>query len=137
LTLNLGSIELTLSRSIRLLLADDDDVILAASALCFEMAGFDVQTAPDGAAALEQYNRWQPNVALLDLEIPVIDACAVARQIRRYQVGSRPLLIALSASASATEREESMRSGFDFHFTKPIQIPQLMATIEAAATNKR
>jgi len=54
----------------RLLLADDDSVTLQACADALVLEGFEVRTAIDGYSALTVILSWQPDIALLDIEIP-------------------------------------------------------------------
>src|ERR1700724_3269507 len=65
----------------KLLLADDDESSLKAFALFFEIEGFDVQIARDGWEAIELYDRWRPDLALLDIDMPFINGYGVARRM--------------------------------------------------------
>jgi DNA-binding response OmpR family regulator len=114
----------------RLLLADDDSVTLQACADALVLEGFDVRTAIDGYSALTVILSWQPDIALLDIEMPVMDGCTVARNVRTVASKAPPLLIALTALDSLADRLASIQAGFNYHFTKPVQFEALLRTLD-------
>jgi DNA-binding response OmpR family regulator len=113
----------------RLLIADDDADLLAAYALYFSAHGFDIRTARDGLAALAEYCAWHPSAALLDVEMPRLDGRAVARRIRYVADTPAPTLVAVSGLERAEEESESLRSGFNHHFVKPVPMPLILAAL--------
>ncbi|WP_345814108.1 response regulator [Paraburkholderia sp. PREW-6R] len=117
----------------RLLIADDDANLLAAYYNYFSAQGFDVRTASNGLDALAQYCDWHPDAALLDVEMPHLDGRAVARRIRFVADQPAPTLVAVTGLAQDEERDESLRSGFNDHFVKPVP----MSAILAALTRRR
>ena len=116
----------------RLLIADDDPNLLAVYILFFEAYGYAIRTAIDGPGALAVYGVWRPDVVMLDIQMPRLDGRAVAREIRRMNVVSSPLLLAVSALSAPAERAESFKAGFDDHFVKPAQLPAILAAIAAS-----
>lgn len=114
----------------RLLLADDDGVVLNANATVLMLQGFEVRTAIDGFAALTAIQRWHPDIALLDIEMPVIDGRTVARNVRAMASETQPLLIALTALTSLADRLASIQAGFNYHFNKPMQLEALLRTLD-------
>jgi CheY-like chemotaxis protein len=113
----------------RLLIADDDPEMLAASAVFFRNQGFDIRTASNGADALTEYCAWYPAAVLLDIEMPVLDGRRVARSIRLVRAVPIPVLVAVSGLMSQSERDESMSAGFDYYFVKPAPMPLILAAI--------
>lgn len=113
----------------RLLIADDDANLLAAYALYFSAHGFDIRTARNGLDALAQYCAWHPQAALLDVEMPRLDGRAVARRIRYVGDIPAPMLVAVSGLERAEEKSESLRSGFNHHFVKPVPMPVILAAL--------
>ncbi|CAE6712606.1 Regulatory protein AtoC [Paraburkholderia domus] len=113
----------------RLLIADDDPNLLAAYVLFFSAHGFDVRTARNGFDALAQYCAWHPGAALLDVEMPRLDGRAVARRIRRVADTPAPTLVAVTGLAREEDRRESLRSGFNHHFVKPVPMPVILAAL--------
>jgi CheY-like chemotaxis protein len=118
----------------RLLIADDDPNLVEAYALFFEAYGYAIQTAGDGVGALGTYCVWRPGVVMLDIQMPRMDGWAVARDIRRMGVIPSPLLLAVTALCSPSERAESLKAGFDHHFVKPAELPAILAAIAGRPT---
>src|ERR1700680_2002160 len=103
----------------KLLLADDDESSLKALALFFEIEGFEVQIARDGWEAIELYDRWHPDLALLDIDMPLVNGYGVARRMREEMRAPPVLLIAITGRGdSPPEREASLNAGFDYHIAK-------------------
>lgn len=117
--------------AVRLLIADDDPNALEAYELFFDAHGFETRTAGDGPDVLAEYYVWRPDAVVLDIQMPGLDRHAVAREIRRLQSRPAPLLVAVTALRSAAEQAESINSGFDHHFSKPADLPALLAAIAA------
>lgn len=113
----------------RLLIADDDPNLLAAYVLYFTAHGFDIRTACNGLDALAQYCAWHPAAALLDIEMPRLDGRAVARRIRYEADSPAPTLVAVTGLARAEEKNESLRSGFNHHFVKPVPMAIILAVL--------
>jgi DNA-binding response OmpR family regulator len=113
----------------RLLIADDDPDLLAAYVLFFCVCGFDIRTARNGVDALAEYGAWHPAAVLLDIEMPRLDGRPVAREVRRVRAIPAPLLVAVTGLTALSERTESLRSGFDHHFVKPVLMPLILAAI--------
>jgi CheY-like chemotaxis protein len=115
----------------RLLIADDDADLLAAYLLFFEPYGYGIRTAGNGADALSVYRAWHPHAVVLDIQMPRMDGRAVAGAIRQLRPAVASLLIAVSALSSPSELDASIRSGFDHHFVKPVNLPTLLARVAA------
>jgi CheY-like chemotaxis protein len=116
-------------KAARLLIADDDAELLAAYALYFSAHGFDIRTARNGLDALAEYCAWHPDAALLDVEMPRLDGRAVARRIRYVGDTPAPMLVAVSGLERKEERNESLRSGFNHHFVKPVPMPVILRAL--------
>lgn len=116
---------------IRMLIADDDPAVLTATGDFFEAAGLEIRTADHGGAALESYDAWRPHAVLLDIEMPVMDGRKVAERIREMAGAVAVLLIAISGLSSASEVALSRASGFDFHFSKPANLPHILGVVLA------
>lgn len=113
----------------RLLIADDDPEMLAAYAVFFSNRGFDIRTATNGGDALTEYCAWYPAAVLLDIEMPRLDGCEVARAIRLVRKTPVPVLVAVTGLMSQSERDESMGAGLDHYFVKPVLMPLILAAI--------
>ena len=77
------------ARMLRVLVVDDNRDCADSLSMLVNLWGHDVQTAYDGAAALEMTVARQPDVVLLDLSMPKMDGCQMARQLRQQTAFSR------------------------------------------------
>jgi CheY-like chemotaxis protein/two-component sensor histidine kinase len=113
----------------RVLVVDDneDAALLLAEAL--SAAGHDVRTALDPPQALEVARTFHPEVAVLDIGLPVMDGYELAERLRSELGDATPRLIALTGYGQASDRERSARAGFSAHFVKPIDVQRLTDTI--------
>lgn len=99
--------------------------------------GYEVDLAHDGSAALAQFERFQPHIAILDLGLPEIDGFDLARRVRRDPRFATTPLIALTAYADPADRARARAAGFDHHIAKPADLDQLcmlLATLRPAYT---
>ncbi len=103
---------------LRILVADDYPDIAASWGMLLRAAGHEVVTALDGAQALEVAKRHKPDVALLDLVMPVLDGYGVAARLRAAD-GEQPLLVAISACDDPEDQQRCHEVGFDLHVPKP------------------
>jgi PAS domain S-box-containing protein len=104
----------------RILVADDNADGLAALAMLLRIKGHQVETATDGAQALEKARQVQPDVVLLDIGMPGLDGYEVARRIRREDWGRDMLLVAVTGRGQNRDKAQAKDAGFDAHLTKPI-----------------
>src|SRR5438874_2308303 len=74
----------------RILLVEDDPSIREVTAIGLRAAGFEVETAHDGAAGLERWRQGRPDLVLLDVMLPRLDGLEVCREIRREELAGRP-----------------------------------------------
>lgn len=111
----------------RLLLAEDDDDIAMLVVAVLEDAGYVVDRAVNGQEAIQIAMKSNPNVLLMDMNMPVLDGIDAVRELRGK--GFTGPAIALSASASASAREKAMQAGCDDYLIKPIDLPALVAAV--------
>jgi CheY-like chemotaxis protein len=113
----------------RILVVDDNEDAAAMLASALSAYGHDVRTAPDGPTALDSIDGWMPEVAVLDLGLPVMDGYELARRLtERCAGGAR--LIAVTGYGQEQDRHRSAEAGFDAHFVKPIDLEALHALID-------
>lgn len=115
------------ARRLRILVIEDSDESRETLRLMFEVWGYDVASAPDGARGVALAMTWRPHAALIDLALPEIDGYEVARTLRSH-LGSAIHLIALSGSAGAEVERHCTEAGFDSHFLKPVE-PETLRTV--------
>jgi signal transduction histidine kinase len=104
----------------RILIADDNRDALDTLALLLEVDGHEVMKAADGGAALETAIKWRPDLAFLDIGMPIMDGYATARRIRQEPWGRDLVLIALSGWGQREDMARSREAGFDLHLVKPV-----------------
>jgi two-component system CheB/CheR fusion protein len=84
-----------------------------------EAQGLEVHTAGNGAEGIALIERVQPDLALVDLGLPVLSGFDVARQLRREGRSGRTRLVALSGYGQDSDVQAALEAGFDEHLTKP------------------
>jgi CheY-like chemotaxis protein len=114
----------------RVMVVDDNDDLAASLRDVLEDAGHHVVVLHDGVAALDSLNDIQPEVALLDIGLPVIDGYHLAREIRARLGVTTPFLIALTGYGQSGDAQRSRDAGFDAHFVKPVDLRQLLCAVE-------
>ncbi|CAN5911041.1 hypothetical protein BH11MYX2_BH11MYX2_06460 [soil metagenome] len=112
----------------KILLVDDNDDACFLLAELVTNAGHDVRTALDGAAALGTLRLFTPDIAILDLGLPVMDGFELAVRLREM-FGSSIRLIALSGYGTDNDRVRSTAAGFDLHLVKPVDLSALLSAI--------
>ena len=88
------------------------------------MAGHRVFEAYDGEKGIDAALRLEPDVALVDIGLPKVDGYEVARRVRE-QLGTRPMLIAISGYGRSEDKKRSREAGFDVHLVKPVETTEL------------
>ncbi|WP_270073605.1 response regulator [Streptomonospora mangrovi] len=113
----------------RILVVDDDAQIIRAMRINLRARGYDVDTATDGASALQAAAKQPPDVVLLDLGLPDMEGGEVIEGLRGWT--SVPIIV-LSARHSSSEKVRSLDAGADDYVTKPFGMDELLARIRAA-----
>jgi signal transduction histidine kinase len=104
----------------RVLIVDDNAEVRRALQLFLQLAGHPVAAVGDGRAALAEIERTDPDVVLLDIDLPDLDGYAVAKLVRASRADWRPRLVAMTGQVEPGERARALRIGFDAHVPKPI-----------------
>jgi CheY-like chemotaxis protein len=113
-----------------------DDNVDAADALGRLLSRFwgqDARVAYDGPAALEIARSFRPEVVLLDIGLPGMDGCEVARRLRGEPESADALLVAVTGWGQELDREMSRGAGFDHHLVKPVEPERLREILATAA----
>src|SRR6478672_5136038 len=118
----------------RILLLEDDPSIREVTAIGLRAAGFEVETAADGAVGLERWRRDSPDLVLLDVMLPRLDGLEVCREIRR---DSTVPIVMLTARGDTIDVVVGLEAGADDYVRKPFEMPELVARIRAALRRKR
>lgn len=98
-----------------------------------EAKGYVIHGAADGLSGLQIAESILPTVILLDINLPDIDGYEVARQIRKHRNGDlrHVPIIAITANTLKGDAEKALDAGCDVYMSKPINIRELWARVEA------
>jgi two-component system cell cycle response regulator DivK len=100
-------------------------------------AGFDVLIARDGAQGVTMAAAELPDLILMDMGLPVLDGSEATRRIKAAPQTRHIPVIALTANAMTGDREKALAAGCDDFDTKPVELPRLLAKIQALAPEAR
>lgn len=119
-----------MSMTITLLLVEDNEVNQQMLVRRLTRAGYEVLAVGDGEAALEQMRQSQPDLVLMDINLPIKDGWTAVKEARQdTKIASIPI-IALTAHAMDSDRDKALSAGCDDYATKPIDFPALLTKIE-------
>ncbi|MDP2273474.1 MAG: ATP-binding protein [Archangium sp.] len=114
----------------RVLVVDDNEDAADLLAYALQNIGYQTRTAYDGASALRVVDSFRPDVALLDIGLPVMNGYELAQKLRAL-VELRPLrLVALTGYGQDRDRDRAREAGFDAHVVKPVDLTQLAALLD-------
>ena len=103
----------------RVLVVDDSADSADSLALLLTIEGHEVSTAYSASGALEAAERLQPDVAFIDIGLPLMDGYEVARRLRASDRCRAIKLVALTGYGQPDDRDTARRAGFDHHLVKP------------------
>ena len=112
----------------KILLVDDDPDLLAVTGFALQQAGFLVVKVADGVAALEAFEREQPDLAVLDINMPRMTGFELAAKLRER---SRIPLIMLTARSEEADVVRALGLGADDYLSKPFSPKILLARVKA------
>ncbi|MGE5156837.1 MAG: response regulator [Gemmatimonas sp.] len=109
---------------------DNDDNVYMLKMRLELLGDFEVLAAENGEKGCEMAAAEQPDIILMDLEMPVVDGWEATRRLKGNPTTRDIPIIALSAHALAGEREKALAAGCNDFDTKPIEFDRLVATIQ-------
>ncbi len=115
----------------KILVVDDEAVLLETMAYNLEQAGYQVITVSDGASALEAARRERPDLIILDIMLPEMDGLEVCRQLRREHGTATTPIIMLTAKGEEIDKVVGLEVGADDYVTKPFGRRELLARVRA------
>ena len=123
---------------ISIVIADDNRDSADALGVLLEMWGYRTTIAYDGVEALDAVRRVDPDVVILDINMPRMTGNQAASALRADPPGKQPLmLVALTAETSGPERMLQVEAGFDAHVGKPIDLDLLQRTLARLLEGRR
>jgi len=119
----------------RVLVVDDNRDAADSLGMMLRYAGAEVWVEYDGLSALEAMVDCTPDVVLLDIGMPRLNGCDLARTIRSDPVNGGVLLVALTGWGQAADRLRSHEAGIDHHLVKPVDFEILQELLLAAPSS--
>ena len=114
----------------RILVVDDNEDAAELLAATLELMGHHTVVAHDGPGALRAVASFAPEIAMLDIGLPVMDGYELARRLRDEPRLGGTRLVAVTGYGQEADRQRSQAAGFDAHLVKPIDVAQLPLVIE-------
>ena len=112
----------------RILLVDDEPLIVDSLSYSLEREGFEVKSAMDGTQALELIDEFDPDLIVLDLLLPDISGFEVCRRLR--ETSTTPVIM-LTALGEEIDRVQGLEVGADDYLAKPFSFRELLARVRA------
>ena len=103
-----------------ILVVDDNLDNRELTQILLECEGFEVRMAENAALALHVLETFHPKLILMDVQMPGMDGLQLTRQLRHDSTFREVIIVALSAYAMPTEKEDARAAGCDGYITKPI-----------------
>lgn len=115
----------------KILVVDDESVLVETIAYNLEQAGYQVITAADGKSALQAAHRELPDLIILDIMLPEMDGLEVCRQLRRESSTATTPIMMLTARGDEIDKVVGLEVGADDYVTKPFGRRELLARVRA------
>ena len=122
---------------LRVLIVDDNKDAAESLAMLLRTAGAEIHVAHDGPTALAEFERSEPHVVLLDIGMPDMDGCEVARRLREISGPDRVALVALTGWGQDEDRRRVREAGFDHHLVKPVDLASLQVLLSSLSGEGR
>jgi DNA-binding response OmpR family regulator len=117
----------------RVLVVDDEQGIVDFIRLGLQYEGYEVQSAPDGKAALIAISEFKPDLVILDVAMPRMDGYEVCRAVQGADMG----ILILSARDGLEDRLKGLEVGADDYLVKPFHFEELLARAKAILRRRR
>jgi len=121
---------------LRVLVVDDNHDAVETLALLMRLEGHNVAVAFDGANALAEAAKFQPQVVLLDIGMPGMDGYQVAHELRAREPKRSMVILALTGYGQPEDRARAEAAGFTGHLTKPVPPELLFAALRAHSAER-
>jgi CheY-like chemotaxis protein len=115
----------------RVLVVDDNEDAADLLGAALETYGYETRVAYDAPSGLQAAAEFEPDVAVLDIGLPVMDGYELARRFRSDPRLAQARLIALTGYGQAADKERARAAGFDAHLVKPIGPDEVAAALAA------
>jgi two-component system cell cycle response regulator DivK len=115
----------------KILLVEDNEMNRDMLSRRLQRKGYQVVLALDGQSGVEMTYTQAPDLVLMDMSLPVLDGWEATRRLKTDAAVRHIPVIALTAHAMSSDREKALEAGCDDYDTKPVELPRLLAKIEA------
>jgi CheY-like chemotaxis protein len=120
----------------RILIVEDSPDNMKLFRTLLTLKGYDVAGLPGGEGLLETIEAGNPDLVLMDIQLPGKDGFALLREIRSSPFGT-VRVVALTAHAMAGDQERALQAGFDGYITKPIDVKSFPDLVQRALSGER
>jgi CheY-like chemotaxis protein len=120
----------TSAQPARVLLVEDDVIARRLMCKALKQGGFLVEEAGDGQQALAAYDQQQPDIVLLDIEMPVMDGYTTCRELRMRASAQQLPILMVSGNSDTASVNRAYDEGANDFITKPVSLAQLGRTLE-------
>ena len=120
----------------KILVIEDNIMIQEILAERLRLRDFEVVTADNGQEGVDYARHEQPDLILMDISLPTVDGWDATRRLKASDSTRHIPIIALTAHASADDRDKSLAAGCDDFETKPVNFPQLLTKIKSLTAEK-
>jgi CheY-like chemotaxis protein len=114
-----------------ILIVEDNELNRDMLSRRLQRRGYAVLLAVDGEDGLDVARANAPDLVLMDMSLPTVDGWEATRRMKSDDLLRHIPVIALTAHAMANDRDKALAAGFDDYDTKPIELPRLLAKMEA------
>ncbi len=119
-------------RPVRVLIVDDNVDTARGLARLLKLMNHEIRTAHEGASAIAEARQFRPEFVLLDLGLPGMDGCQVARNLREEGLRDA-VIIAISGYGQEEDRRRTKEVGVNHHLVKPVDYDALISFLEATS----
>ena len=119
-----------------MLVVDDNVDAAAMLAEVLRVGGHIVSVAHDGPSALALVEDFRPELALLDIGLPVMDGFDLAQHMKARLNGAAPMFVAVTGYGRPADRARTKQVGFDEHLVKPVDLARLDVIVRSVARRR-
>jgi CheY-like chemotaxis protein len=115
----------------KILLVEDNEMNRDMLSRRLQRKGYQVMLALDGQSGVEMTQTQAPDLVLMDMSLPVLDGWEATRRLKADDATRHIPIIAITAHAMSSDRDNALEAGCDDYDTKPVEMLRLLVKIEA------
>lgn len=121
------------SHPLSILIAEDNLINQKLVTIVLNKLGYEPEVANDGEQTVEMFKAKLYDVIFMDMQMPLIDGIEATKIIRNHLQLKQPQIIAMTANASAEDRERCFKAGMNDYISKPAKLEELIAVLKNAS----